>query len=92
MPIHAPTTAPTKDPVPTCGLTTVEGGAVGGGAVGDEAVWKENVIGRFGPVRDPDPLTCGHAANESVHSCTKLSFIIINSSLKLLSTDSGTDV
>ena len=56
----------------------VGGGAVGGGAVGGEAVWKGNVIGRIGP----DPITCGHAANESVHSCAKLSFIITNSSLK----------
>ena len=51
-------------------------------------------IGRTGPARDSDPITCGHAANESVHSCTKLIFIIMNSctQMSLLSTDNGTDV
>ena len=86
MPIHAPTTAPTRDPVPiTCGQTTVEGGAVGGGtegggAVGGGAVGGEgNNIGRIGPARDPGPITCGHAPKESIHvySCTKLIFIIV---------------
>ena len=56
MPIHVPTTAPTRDPVPTRGQTTVEGGAVDGGAVGGGAVGGEAVG--------------GGAANESVHSCT----------------------
>ena len=60
----------------------VGGGVVGGGAAGGGAVWKGNAIGRIGPARCPDPITCGHAANKSVHSCTKLIFIILNSSLK----------
>ena len=59
------------------------GGAVGGGAVGGGAVWKGNAIGRIGSARGQDPITCGDAANESVHSCTKLIFIITNSSLKV---------
>ena len=47
--------------------------------MGGGAVWKGNVIGRIGPARCPDPITCGHAPNESVHSCTKSIFIIMNS-------------
>ena len=69
------------------GSGAVGGGAVGGGAVGDGAVgggavWKGNTIGRIGSGRGPDPISCGHAANESVHSCTALIFTIKNSSLK----------
>ena len=60
----------------------VGSGAVGGGAVGGGAVWKGNTIGRIGSGRGPDPIFCGHAANESVHSCTVLIFTIKNSSLK----------
>ena len=70
------------------GSGAVGGGAVGGGAVGGEAVgggavWKGNAIGRIGSVRGPDPISCGDAAIESVHSCTMLIFIFINSSLKV---------
>ena len=43
---------------------------------------ERNTIGRIGSARDPDPIFCGHAANESVHSCTALIFTIKNSSLK----------
>ena len=57
----------------------VGGGAVGDGAVGGGAVWKGNAIGS---ARGPDPISCGNAANESVHSCTTLIFTIKNSSLK----------
>ena len=64
------------------GGAVVGGGAVGGGAVGGGAVWKGNVIGRIGSARGPDPISCGNAANESVHSCTTLIFTIKNSSLK----------
>ena len=60
----------------------VGGGAVGGGVVGGGAVWKGNTIGRIGSARDPDPISCGHAAYESVHSCTALIFTIKNSPLK----------
>ena len=60
----------------------VGAGAVGSGAVGGGAVWKGNTIGRIGSGRGPDPIFCGHAANESVHSCTVLIFTIKNSSLK----------
>ena len=56
---------------------------MGGGAVGGGAVWKGNAIGRIGSVRGPDPISCGDAAIESVHSCTMLIFIFINSSLKV---------
>ena len=58
------------------------GEAVGGGAVGGGAVWKGNAIGRIGSARGPDPISCGNAANESVHSCTTLISTIKNSSLK----------
>ena len=51
MPVHAPMTTPTRDPVSTVGQTTVGGGVVGGGAV-----WKGNAIES---AKSPDPKHAG---------------------------------
>ena len=56
MPVHAPMTTPTRDPVSTVGQTTVGGGVVGGGAVGGGAVWKGNAIES---AKSPDPKHAG---------------------------------
>ena len=60
MPVHAPMTTPTRDPVSTVGQTTVGGGVgggvVGGGAVGGGAVWKGNAIES---AKSPDPKHTG---------------------------------